>query len=818
MKKITYFLSFLLMFLGVSTANAEVGDVITNLNQLSDTKIYVISGPRATLVQDKTTLKGNGQANTSAVTTATSDAEKFMVLNSGDGFYVLYAYSKDNFVNNSASAGAYGEPQLFKITNNTHGNTKANFPWRLEFDNGNVVNYDNKGNVVVIDSWNAQDGGNAFQFVEVGKLTDQAKIAAMTFASKKANAKRIANTVAKSVGCPYGYSQEDYNKFKSVLDQYAEKTYSTIGNDATTATEALETAKSTLKNASVLPITDGMQVVMGNLLHTDRYVYAKETTSKGNRKDGVTNGGFLGSGTAKDNYRYLFTLKSAGEGKYKIYNNYYGKYVGGVPLNENYNGSGANPGNDKEFQLVDETNAFAFTVQASDVLGYCTFNDPTVTEGGNVNALHMINWDGVVRWTTSADASKFLLIPITEEVTNKWNAVIAKKSSNTENYVGYNRVNDAVATALATFNSATGNDAKSVANKALDEALATAGGVIMPEANKYYTIKCVRGTHNGNNLLEGYGMTEETDSKNSLVAKKLEAINVPAMWQFKQLTETNKTDRYYIVAANSGSYLSKTNGTSYRMRMLDAASTDKGEFVLTTASNIVNVDYAVALNEKVGNNMVSCRNENEQVVAWNGGNDGSSNNFLIKEVSSIPVKISDARMATLNLPFAVNVPAKVKAYTATDNGTEIQLAEVANNLIPAESPVILVADEAGTYDFTINYEDASEALTSALTGTLIPTEIAANSGNYILKNGDQGVAMYLVNNAADNVLAENKAYLAGSNGAASVLNFNGLTTSINNAVSSVKGENVYYDLNGRRVLYPVHGVYVKANGQKVYIK
>lgn len=39
MKKITYFLSFLLMFLGVSTANAAVGDVITNLNQLSNTKI-----------------------------------------------------------------------------------------------------------------------------------------------------------------------------------------------------------------------------------------------------------------------------------------------------------------------------------------------------------------------------------------------------------------------------------------------------------------------------------------------------------------------------------------------------------------------------------------------------------------------------------------------------------------------------------------------------------------------------------------------------------------------------------------------------------
>ena len=74
----------------------------------------------------------------------------------------------------------------------------------------------------------------------------------------------------------------------------------------------------------------------------------------------------------------------------------------------------------------------------------------------------------------------------------------------------------------------------------------------------------------------------------------------------------------------------------------------------------------------------------------------------------------------------------------------------------------------------------------------------------------------------------NKAYLLKKNIPASAVNaamfmFNfdgngGEVTDINTATKAETESNVYYDLNGRRVLYPSHGIYVKGNGQKVFIK
>ena len=50
-------------------------------------------------------------------------------------------------------------------------------------------------------------------------------------------------------------------------------------------------------------------------------------------------------------------------------------------------------------------------------------------------------------------------------------------------------------------------------------------------------------------------------------------------------------------------------------------------------------------------------------------------------------------------------------------------------------------------------------------------------------------------------------------------NFDNVTTNINNAkANETESSNTYYDLNGRRVLYPTHGIYVKGNGQKVFIQ
>ena len=798
MKKITFLFSLLLTFLGVSTAHANAGDVITDLSQLSSKKIYTISGSRGTLKQGETSLVGTRNSTADA----TDATQQFVVL-SNNGEYFLFAYGKDQFVNASQKAGAYGNMQAFTISKNAHNQTKNTYPWRFTFDNGNMMNFNNEGSAVVIDGWKNQDGGNAFQFTEVGDLTE-AKAAALDFALAKYNAGKIYSSTQQAdyqAGLPFAGKQEDLDAFNNVYNTYADKTYSTIGEEAATATTALNAAM-TKFTSGIKGITDGMQVILGNKLHTTRFVYAKE-------KAGVA---CLGSGTAKDSYRYLFTFKATGDGKFKIYSNYYDKYVGGVP-----------GGNNQEFKLVDAESAQAYTVEASaKFLGYGNIYDKNTTATSNgviVNALHMVDWDGVVRWDISAPASAFRFIPVTSEITNAWDAAIIKLASNTNNYIGSYKSNEKVEAAVTVLKAADA-ETKASAYRALEEAL-TEAGTLQPIAGKYYTIQCVRGMHKNHYLTEGYGMTEETDSKNSLLASDLSTNIMPALWQFEQLTEEGKTDRYYIKAANSNSYLSKTNGTGYRLRLLEAESADKGEYVLNTASNIVDVNYAVALNDKVSNGMVSCRNENNQVVAWNGGNDGSSNNFLVKEVTEIPVAISAARYATLNLPCAVTIPTGVKAYTATDGVNEITLSEIEGDVIPAKTPVILVG-EAGSYNFAINTDNTAEAISTAMSGTLVPVTVAADASAYILKDGAKGIGMYKITSDTDRTIAANKAYMGSTTAASSsnmkVFNFGGTSTGINNAVAGNAKNNVYYDLNGRRVLYPAHGVFVKANGEKVYIK
>ena len=46
---------------------------------------------------------------------------------------------------------------------------------------------------------------------------------------------------------------------------------------------------------------------------------------------------------------------------------------------------------------------------------------------------------------------------------------------------------------------------------------------------------------------------------------------------------------------------------------------------------------------------------------------------------------------------------------------------------------------------------------------------------------------------------------------------NGETTGISNATMGNEAESTYYDLSGRRIAAPKHGLYIR-NGKKVYIK
>lgn len=701
----------------------------------------------------------------------------------------------------------------FICTNSSYDATNCN-AFKLSGISGDYQRYLNKrGNY--LSYWNhnnvsqGTNKGSSFKFVGADDFEE-----ALLGAHKVSSLDRSAMTNL------YMYTEDYYDKVSAAFQTYKNKTAVSLGETKTT--EAISELQPTIQYN--LP-QGGEKVMIGNLQHTSLYVFAKE-----NDRDNES-GGHLGSNSTRDSYRYLFTLIKGSNGKFKFYSDYYGKYVGAVPTK-----------NDHEYQLTDEANAGEYTLALSSTLGYCNIYDADCTYKSGattVNAWHMVNWNnnpagnGVVRWESAATASCFKLITDISTYTDAWDAAIIQKASNPLNAIGYVNVTDDLTAALNAFKSASTNE-KGIKYKALEEAIA-ATPTILPETDKYYTIKCVRGSANGNYLSENYGDTKKENSEtnedtgnNAFTHGTLATNIVPALWQFEQLTADGKTDRYYIKGSNSKNYLSNTNGTQTWMRIVPESGT-RGEFIFNTSSSKVNVANAVALVDKSNSSAdgyVSCRNEDLHVVAWDGGNDGSSNNFLIQEVTEIPVTISAAGYATLNLPMAVNIPEGVKAYTGTESEGEIKLTEITSGIIPAETPVILEGTGSETpYKFTIAYGNTDAALTTALKGTLTPTTIADDATAYILKNGGQGIGLYKVTSTTDREIKANKAYYGSTTGseAAPVLLFNfGQTTGIHsstNATSTAASEtNVYFDLQGRRIPCPAHGIFVKASGEKVFIK
>lgn len=210
--------------------------------------------------------------------------------------------------------------------------------------------------------------------------------------------------------------------------------------------------------------------------------------------------------------------------------------------------------------------------------------------------------------------------------------------------------------------------------------------------------------------------------------------------------------------------------------------------------------------------------------------------YKIAEVNAYSLTIGDALYASLCLPFSVTLPESLKAYkvSSVTNGTEHREMELTaiEGAIPANEPVIIGTTTKGTFDLTINAENsATKSSDNWLTGATVKrTGIDEDyfALGYKALNSDEAdtktVGFFRVTTTN---MPANKAYLLKSRIQESVanpammltFNFGNVTTNINDAkANEAESSNTYYDLNGRRVLYPTHGIYVKGNGQKVFIQ
>lgn len=305
--------------------------------------------------------------------------------------------------------------------------------------------------------------------------------------------------------------------------------------------------------------------------------------------------------------------------------------------------------------------------------------------------------------------------------------------------------------------------------------------------------------------------------------------DMSAIWQFEAIP--GETGKYYIKNVNTGFYLGqaqKGNKTDAGHLHLLARNTDlqyAGNYSIVTNSSTPTekaiCDNNITANEKYLNTYYNTPNNYGRGIGlWSDATTDAGNVIYLYEVTEIPVNISAAGYSTLNLPFAVNIPAGVTAYTVTGVNNQELAMQPLTDVIPANTAVILQANQ-GEYNFGI--APAAETVTgNILTGTTLERHGMEAGSYYGLANKTQGVAFYVANSteAPANKAILKKSDIPASTSLANALTFSGETTGIGNIETedSADGSNVYYNLNGVRVLYPSHGIYVKGNGQKVFIK
>lgn len=298
------------------------------------------------------------------------------------------------------------------------------------------------------------------------------------------------------------------------------------------------------------------------------------------------------------------------------------------------------------------------------------------------------------------------------------------------------------------------------------------------------------------------------------------AAFVPQLWQFIN----NGNNTFKVKNANTGCRLSSeaspidmpinvNAGGDYTIKVFPSATFADNDGK-TMAQFIVN---GAQMNALSGNN-------GDTMGKWNDAND-KGGYWQFEKVTEVPVAISEANYATVGFPFAVQVPAEsgVKAFYVSSiaNGT-IALTEIENGIIPANQGAILYHEGATDVNLAITTTDAT------IEGNLLTATAAKRVGyeadaNYLLALNEAGNAAFLQSELTS--VPANKAFINAENvpaaeAGAATLNFvfNGTTTGINGVAADNANNTEYFDLSGRRVLYPANGIFVTKAGKKVFIK
>ena len=313
---------------------------------------------------------------------------------------------------------------------------------------------------------------------------------------------------------------------------------------------------------------------------------------------------------------------------------------------------------------------------------------------------------------------------------------------------------------------------------------------------------------------QGGYMGDLEKSGNVLSCHTHDLADATAVWQFEG-TEGN----YKIKNLNSGKYVGKTSSQKNKY-VLQAEDADAGTY------NVVDLgdcQFKLSCTNGGANGAVDLNGYSEAnlatgIVNYNANKNSASAWYLV-EATEMELVLNDGGnnefWSTLYLPFNVSWEASgLKAFAGSVNGNSILLTD-AGNSITANNAIILKGQQS---KYTVNLSTATDNRieNNQLKGTNVVIDNEPSS--YVLGNGVNGVGFYMPNAAT---LKANKAYIIYQNGVNPTslrFVFDDEATGIENAeIVTDESNAVYYDLAGRRIAAPVHGVYIK-NGKKIFVK
>lgn len=365
---------------------------------------------------------------------------------------------------------------------------------------------------------------------------------------------------------------------------------------------------------------------------------------------------------------------------------------------------------------------------------------------------------------------------------------------------------------------------------------------VSPEEGAYYLIRNVNKggygteTENYKKYLTTAEITCDTNGdvqasvNGNLGIKRLGGTSafVPRLWKFEKTAD----GKYNLLNVNTNSYvnvaamLTKDNQDQKDAYTIYTTENAFGDGYNATNDNTTM--FVMSSSNSTGYKFLNAENGYNQdkfegVATWYDNTD-AGNYWQFIKVTEVPLTIAANDYTTLCLPFNVKLPenSTVKAYYASAAAGEVLKLTEITGIIPANEGVILhntSEAEAANINLTITTEEAT-LTENKLKGVTAKREGYAVKSNYVLADGKKGIGFYKANFTA---ITANKAYLPVANvqnaqGVMMAFSFGDEVTGIDNVNAAAPAAKKYYDLQGRRVLYPAKGIFVTEDGQKVLFK